>query len=440
MKQERLPPPPHDIEAEEAVIGSLLIDPETILEVATFLKPEDFFSEINRWVYEACLSLHERNEVINQITVAHELMRQGKLEQIGGVGYLSQLISVTPTSLHAEHYAKVVKRCADSLKLIALGGQLAAAGYVEKPLAEAIPQAVSSLLSLQHDSKEEGLVSLASIATKHIGEVTDWLESEHRLRGYSTGFKGLDRVIDGLEKSKLYLIAGRPSMGKTQLCINIARALAKNGLKIAMFSLEQNQRAILERMVLSEAKLDRYQLRQSEEISEERAKFWVAWGDTEKLPLWIDDTTAIKTQDAVTKLLSLQTTQGVDCMMFDYIGLAGNKDTNEVLRIGQIVKDLRAIARLVNIPVIAVSQLSRAPEARQDRRPSLADLRSSGELEQVADVVIGLYREEFYKKDTDKKNALETIILKNRDGPRGFVELYYEANTGFMADKVRKAK
>jgi len=438
MAQEKLPP--HDIEAEEAVIGSLLIDPEAILKVATFLKAEDFFDETNQAIYQACLSLYQRNEVINQITVAHELMRQNRLEQIGGAAYLSHLISIMPTSLHAEHYAKVVRRCADSRRLIVLGGQLAAAGYEEKPLGEAIPEAVSSFLSLQHDSKEEGLVSLASIANKHIGEVTDWLESEHRLRGYSTGFKHLDRVINGLEKGKLYLIAGRPSMGKTQLCINIARALAKNGLKVAIFSLEQNKRAILERIVLSEAKLDRYQLRQSEEISEEREKFWAAWGDLEKLPVWIDDTTAIKTEDAITRLLFLQSIEGVDCMMFDYIGLAGNKDTNEVLRIGRIVKDLRAIARLANIPVIAVSQLSRAPETRQEKKPGLADLRSSGELEQVADVVVGLYREEFYKKDTDKRNILEAIILKNRDGPRGFAELYYEANTGFMADGIKKAK
>jgi replicative DNA helicase len=250
-----------------------------------------------------------------------------------------------------------------------------------------------------------------------------------------TGFKDIDRVIDGLEKGKLYIIAARPSMGKTMLCLNIARNLALGGAKVGFFSLEQHRKALLERLVFAECRINRFALRGADS---DRDKFWDAWAVVEKLPIYVNDATRILTDTVMTEVMSLRISQGIDILFFDYISLAGDKDEHsEVRRIGNIVKNLQRIARLAEIPVIAVSQLSRAPEHRQERRPGLSDLRDSGEIEQDADVVIGLYRDEFYHANTEEPHNLECIILKNRDGARGTVKLYYDATTGFMGDKVK---
>jgi replicative DNA helicase len=426
---------PFNRDAEVALLGSILLDDSCIhgldVESPAFFIPE------HQIIWEAMLSLKECGSALNQITVAHELAKRGKLEEIGGAAYLTHLVVETPTSLHAPYYAGIVKECWTRRKLISLGQQMGAMAESGKSSTETIAAMMNKLLLLEGDKAHEGLIPLKDIAKSHGVEMEIWLNApDGTIKGLPTGFKDLDRVIDGLEKGTLYIIAARPSMGKTMLCLNIAKNLAKGRTRVGIFSLEQNRNKILERMVFAEARLNRFKVRHSDDF-EDKKEFWDAWSEIAELPIRICDTTSLKSDKAISETMALQLTAGLDAVIFDYIGLAGDKDESEVRRIGQIVKNLKSLARLCDIPVLAVSQLSRASEYRQERRPSLSDLRDSGELEQTGDVVIGLYRPEYYDSKTDKENTLECIILKNRDGPRGTIELYYNASTGFMADMVK---
>ena len=433
---------PHNPDAEKAVLGSILIDSEMIhqvdIPVAAFFIPE------NQYIFDAVVAL--KGSGISQITVAHELAKRGKLDDIGGIAYLSHLVANTPTSLHAPYYAQIVRECYENRCLINAASQLQdAAGAGGDPRAN-VSAAIKNLLSIHGNSGHSGLTPMSDVVNANIEATSNWIgATKYEIEGLSTGFKDLDVRINGLEKGKLYIMAARPSMGKTMLALNMAKAIAKSGRHVAFFSLEQNKRAVLERMVFSEAKLNRYKVRRSDEFSD-REKFWEAWAEVEKLPIMICDTSFLTTDQALSEVMIKQSIGDIDVVFFDYIGEAGDKETSEVRRIGNIVKNLRALGRLCNVPVVAVSQLSRAPEHRpvdkgagvQGRRPGLSDLRDSGELEQVADVVIGLYRDEYYNTATMTPKVLECIVLKNRDGPRGTVELYYNSETGFMADKAQR--
>lgn len=427
--------PPYDRNAEGAFLGSVLLDDTYIHQID--LGIEAFFIPEHQDIWEAMLSLKESGSAINQITVAYELAKRAKLDDVGGAAYLSHLIAECPTSLHAPHFAEIVKECALNRKLISMGSQLANMATSGKLSSQTIAETIIKLLQLEGIKNHAGLIPVQEVADGHISDMTTWLNStDGTIKGLSTGFQDLDRVIDGLEKGTLYIVAARPSMGKTMLCLNMAKNLAKKETKVGIFSLEQNRKKILERMVFAEARLNRFSVRHSDDF-EDKKEFWGSWSIIEKLPIAICDTTGLKSDKAISETMARQLTIGLDVVIFDYIGLAGDMNESEVRRIGQIVKNLKSLAMLCDIPVIAVSQLSRAPEHRVERRPSLSDLRDSGELEQTGDVVIGLYRDEFYNPKSETPKTLECIILKNRDGPRGTVELYYDANTGFMGNKLK---
>jgi len=351
---------------------------------------------------------------------------------------LSHLVSMVPTSLHIEYYGQIVSRLAVMRRLISAGSQITALGYGDDAEIDvALSKAQDILFKVGQQQKHAGLVPVQEVADGHVEDMIIWLGSpDGTIRGLSTGFRDLDQKIDGLEKGTLYLVAARPSVGKTMLCLNIAKNLAWKGVKVGIFSLEQNRKKILERMVFAEARLNRFMVRHSDDFGDKR-EFWEAWGIIAKLPIEICDTAGLKSDKAISETMAKQLTTGLDVVVFDYIGLAGDEDDSEVRRIGMIVKNLKRLARLCDIPVIAACQLNRALEARADKKPGLADLRDSGELEQTGDVVIGLYRDELYEEDTKKPKTLECCVLKNRDGPTGRVELYYDASTGFMADLVK---
>jgi len=435
---ERMPPYAED--AEKAVVGSLLIDGEAIFEID--LNPNDFFTDQNKLVFESCQNLFKKQVGINQITVARDLAQRDKLEEIGGAAYLSRLVAEVPTSAHIVYYAEIVRNLQNKRLLISLGQSIMEDGYNAATADTAVQESIRKLLDFQTKNMKTGLAPIKDIAHDCAGEVLEWIEGARTIQGYSTGFKNLDKRIDGFQKSKLYVIAARPSMGKTQLFLNMARHQARQGLKIAIYSLEQSRKSILERMVFAEANLNRYQMPRSDQ--ETQRKFWDKWAELAMLPIQVNDANRIQTASAMTEVMAMSKTQGVDIMYFDYINLAGDMDDSEVKRIGQIIDNLRVTARTVNIPVVAVSQLNRGPEARKDKRPVTADLRDSGVIEQVADVIMFLYRDEFYYKDFSfgddgrkvpvKRNSLEVIIDKNREGPRGTSELFYNAETGFMGD------
>jgi len=440
MAQEKLPP--HDIEAEEAVIGSLLIDPEAILKVATSLKSEDFFDETNQAIYQACLSLYQRNEVINQITVAHELMRQNKLEQIGGAAYLSHLISVVPTSLHVEHYAQIVSNTGVMRHLIAAAGQIAAIGYGAGPDIEAsLNKAEDILFQVKRRRDTRDFVSMREALGQYFEEAGQPTVSwEGELPHVLSGFAGLDDLLGGLQPSDLIVLAARPSLGKTSLALNIARNTAINqGACVALFSLEMARESVVQRLLASESGVNSRDVRLGRFSENDEARIMEASGILSEAAIYIDDSPQLRVIDIRSKARRLHFERNIDLIIVDYLQLIQGDGRNEtrVQEISKITRSLKILARELDVPVLAVSQLSRAVEWRASHIPQLADLRESGTIEQDADVVVFIYRddmyhseEEWYKlhdieKERYPRGIADIIVAKHRNGPLGRIKLRF---------------
>ena len=440
MAQEKLPP--HDIEAEEAVIGSVLIDPEAILKVAISLKPEDFFEEVNQLVYQACFSLYQRNEVINQITVAHELMRQNKLEQIGSAGYLSHLISVVPTSLHIEHYAQIVSNMAIMRRLIAAAGQIAAIGYEAGPDVEAsLGKAEDLIFQLRMRQGSRDFVLIRDALSQYFEGVGQPAVLEGGgVAQVLTGFVGMDALLAGLQKSDLIVLAARPSLGKTSLALNIARnAAVDQGACVAIFSLEMSRESVVQRLLASESEVDSKHIRLGRFSESAEARIMEASGVLSEAPVYVDDSPQIRAIDIRSKARRLQFEHNIDLIIVDYLQLIQGEGRNEnrVQELSKITRYLKMLARELDVPVLALSQLSRAVEWRASHIPQLADLRESGTIEQDADIVIFISREdlhhteeEWYKEhDIEKepypRGIADIIIAKHRNGPLGQVKLRF---------------
>ena len=433
--------PPHDIEAEEAVIGSLLIDTEAILKVATFLKPEDFFDEMNQLIYQACFSLYQRSEVINQITVAHELMRQNRLEQIGGAGYLSHLISIVPTSLHVEHYAQIVSNMAVMRRLIAAAGQIAAIGYEAGPDIEAsLNKAEDVLFQLRTRQSLRDFIPIREALGQYFEEPRQPSVSEERISHALTGFTALDDFLGGLQRADLIVLAARPSLGKTSLALNIARNAAINQKAcVALFSLEMSCEAVVQRFLASESGVDSKRIRLGRFSEQDEVKIMEASGVLSEAPIYIDDSPQLRVIDIRSKARRLHFELGVDLIILDYLQLIQGDGRNEtrVQEVSKITGSLKMLARELNVPVLAVSQLSRAVEWRASHIPQLADLRESGSIEQDADVVIFIYRDDMYysaeewsklhdiEKEPYPRGIADINIAKHRNGPLGQVKLRF---------------
>jgi replicative DNA helicase len=454
MAQEKLPP--HDIEAEEAVIGSLLIDPEAILKVATFLKSEDFFDETNQAIYQACLSLYQRNEVINQITVAHELMRQNRLEQIGGAAYLSHLISVVPTSLHVEHYAQIVSKMGVMRRLIAAAGQIAAIGYEAGPDIEAsLNKAEDILFQVRRREETRDFISMREALGQYFEEAGQpAMLRERELPHVLTGFAGLDDLLGGLQRADLVVLAARPSLGKTSLALNIARNTAINqGACVALFSLEMARESVVQRLLASESGVNSREVRLGRFSEDDEARIMEASGILSEAAIYVDDSPQLRAIDIRSKARRLHFERNIDLIIVDYLQLIQGDGRNEtrVQELSKITRSLKTLARELDVPVLAVSQLSRAVEWRASHVPQLADLRESGTIEQDADVVVFIYRddmyhseEEWYKlhdmeKERYPRGIADIIVAKHRNGPLGRVKLRF-LNRIVKFDKLEEAE
>ena len=440
MAQEKSPP--NDIGAEEAVIGSLLIDPEAILKVAIFLKPEDFFSETNQWVYQACFSLYQRNEVINQITVAHELMRQDRLEQIGGAAYLSHLISIVPTSLHIEHYAQIVSNMAVMRRLITAAGQIAAVGYEAAPDTEAsLSKAEDILFQVRTRQGSRDLVPIRDALGQYFEEAGQpTISQEGEKLHILTGFIGLDDLLGGLQKSDLVVLAARPSLGKTSLALNIARNVAvEQKACVALFSLEMARESVVQRLLASESGVNSRLVRLGRFNEKDEVKIMEASGILSEAPFYVDDSPQLRTVDIRSKARRLHFERNIGLIIVDYIQLIQGDGKNEtrVQELSHITRSLKMLARELNVPVLAVSQLSRAVEWRASHIPQLADLRESGTIEQDADVVFFIYRDDMYytaeewsklhdiEREPYPRGIADIIIAKHRNGPLGRAKLRF---------------
>ena len=428
--------PPHNVEAEEAVLGSLFVDPDSITETAIFLKPEAFYREKNRWVYEACLALYDRNEAINQITAAQELATQGRLEAIGGAGYLSLLVERLPTSLHVEHYARIVHRLSVMRRLISAAGQIAAIGYeAEADLDSALNKAEDALFRVRRGESPRDFIHIRHLLEQYWEEgslIGAGLEEAGRLAHVDTGFPALDELLGGMQRSDMVILAARPSLGKSSLALGIARnAALEQGAQVAIFSLEMSKEQLVQRLLSMEAEVDskRVRLRQYTPLQEKRVM--EATGKLSGLPIYIDDSPALRVVEMRSKARRLHYERGIDLIIVDYLQLirGDGRSENKVQEISDISRSLKALAREMECPVLAVSQLSRAVESRPSHVPMLSDLRESGSIEQDADVVMFIYRDDAYikKEDWDRINPerpypegiANLIVAKHRNGPQG---------------------
>lgn len=427
--------PPHDIDAEEAVNGSLLIDGQAIYNISILLRPEDFYSEQNRWLYQTCLSLYERGEAIDQITVAQELERHGKLEKSGGAAYLSHLISVVPTSLDIEHFAQIVYRLSIMRQLISAADTISGIGYQAEPdVSASLNRAEDILFDLRHKRASLDFTHISNVLDKYF-EVPPAPGAE----GYQpipcafSGLSGLDEFLGGFQRSDLIIVAGRPSMGKTSLALNIVRnAAVVQGACVALFSLEMSKEALVIRLLSGEARVNSRHIRMGHNTEEIERKIMEAQGILSQAPIYIDDSPQARIAEIRSKAKRLHYERGgIDLIVLDYLQLMQGEDMrreNRVQEISHITRSLKALARELNVPVIVVSQLSRQVEWRASHKPQLSDLRESGSIEQDADIVIFIYRDEFYyptkeewEKDHPEKEypreIADIIIAKNRNGP-----------------------
>ena len=424
---------PHDLVAEQSVLGAVFISPESIIYLADELTPDDFYKPANKIVFKTMLSLLEKGEPIDATTMVSALTNQGDISNIGGINYVVELVNSTPTSKNVEHYAKLVKEKATLRKVIAdLSDSLSSAYQGDVSIGDIIAKTEKSLLNISNQNAGTGFRNVAEILDTHMQIVETRSQTDGFVTGISTGFIGLDKITTGLHEDNLIILAARPAMGKTALALNIAKHVAvKENKPTVIFSLEMGAEDLIERMVASEGMVPAYHLKTGNLSTDEWRRLVHAQSNLYDVPIFVDDTAGIRISEIRSKARKLsQEMGGLGVIIIDYLQLiTGSKGENRQQIVSEISRELKILAKDLKVPVIALSQLSRAVEQRQDKRPMLADLRESGSIEQDADIVAFLYREAYYQKEQadsqEANNVTELILEKNRHGSLGTVKLYF---------------
>jgi replicative DNA helicase len=437
---ERLPP--HSLEAEEALLGSLLIDPDALFEVNNFLRPEAFYRMQNRWIYEAILSLSDRREPIDLITLTEELRRREQLADIGGEAYVIGLLNTVPTAINAPSYGRLVEATSIRRKLVSAASAIANLAYDEREdINVVIDRAEQTLFAISEERTTRDLVPIRQIAGDYLDRIQELRERGEDFVGIPTGFTDLDRLLGGLNKSDLIIVAARPGMGKTSLQNAMALTAAlKHGKRIAMFNLEMSGEQLVQRMIAAETKIDSQRLRRGQLAEQEMPIFMEAVGRLSETRIFIDDTPSITPNQLRTKCRRLYAEHGLDLVMIDYLQLmqAERSTSNRVQEISEISRGLKGLARELNVPVLAASQLSRAVEQRAEKRPLLSDLRESGSIEQDADIVMFIYRDDYYNDASERPNIAEINVAKHRNGPTGSIDLYWHGKLATFRNLQRQ--
>jgi len=418
--------PPHSQEAEESVLGALLIDKDAVVEVAQFLKPKHFYEEKHGQIYEAVLTLFEDREPVDVVTVSEKLKQSKQLKRVGGSSYLTELVNRVPTSAHAENYAKIVKNLATKRELIASASRLVEEAFDEgKSLEDVLDRAEKTVFGLSQEHLAKNFVSIRDVLAESFDRLDELHKTAGGIRGIPTGYKDLDNVLAGMQRSNLLILAARPGMGKTSLALNIAQqAAVEHKIPVGFFSLEMSQEELVDRLLVSQADIDAWKLKTGRLNEKDFAQLSDAMGELAEAPLYIDDTPGMSIMEMRTKARRLQAEHGVEALVVDYLQLAHSRNLeNRVQEISEVSMGLKNLARELRVPVLALSQLSRAVEHRGTRKPQLADLRESGGIEQDADVVMFLYREE--EEDTEN---LKLFIAKHRNGPLSTVDLRFRGD------------
>ena len=422
--------PPQSLEAEQSTLGSMLLDKEAIATAAEILVAEDFYRDAHRTIFDALISLFNKGEPADLITVTEALRQRNALDAVGGASYISTLANTVPTSANCEYYAKIVKNRSIMRALVTAGSQIASIGYDQTAdVPESLDKAEQLIFRISQ-SGETGTVSdMKTVLMSTFDRIERLYTTKGAITGLSTGFAELDNILSGLQPSELVVIAGRPSMGKTALALNIAEHVGANeGKPVLIFSLEMSREQLAQRMLCSQATVDGQRLRRGNLSEGDWQRLSHAIGRLSEAPIFIDDSPSATALDIRTRARRLKAEHGLSLIIIDYLQLVQGhgRVENRNQEIAEITRSLKTLARELEVPVISLAQLSRAVEATADKRPLLSHLRESGEIEQSADVVAFIYREDYYKPDTERRNIAEIIIAKQRNGPTGTIELMWQ--------------
>lgn len=433
--------PPQNLEAEVSVLGSILLDKEAIVKVADIILPDDFYNDAYRLIFDEMLWLYEHHQPIDIITLKNKLEEKGQLESIGGITLLSQLANAVPSAAHVVSYAKIVSDKALLRKLISAATSIINSAYEDQgdPI-EVLDGAEQKIFTVSQRHFKENFVSLKTVLTDSFDRIDELHKDKEKLRGVPTGFKSLDNILAGLQPSDLVIVAGRPSVGKTAFTLNVAHNIAvKEQIPVAIFSLEMSKEQLVDRLLAAEAGIDSWKLRTGNLDDNDFLKINHAYGTLAEAPLYIDDSSMVNVMEVRTKCRRLQTEHGLGAVIIDYLQLmSGNNPENRTQEVSAISRSLKGLARELNVPVIALSQLSRAVESRPSKIPMLSDLRESGSIEQDADVVMFLYRDEVYNEDTERKGIMDVLVRKHRNGPIGQAELFFKHDTQKLTSVDKK--
>ena len=422
--------PPQNLDAEMSLLGAVLIDEETLADISEHVKPHDFYDERHGLVFEAMMRLYEKHKPVDLLTLTEELKKKNDIETIGGSAYLTELTNYVPTAAHAEAYAELVSQKAIRRRLIKASAEISEMGFDEETSTdELLEQAEAQLFAVSDASLKQDLVSIETILTDSFDRMEELHRNKGALRGVRTGWRDLDNMTAGLQRSDLIILAARPAMGKTTLVTNLAYNVATVAKQsVLFFSLEMSKEQLVDRMLADASGVDAWNIRTGNLSDDDFGKLSDAMGEMAEAPIFIDDTPGVSVLEMRTKARRAAHEQPLGLIIIDYLQLmqgSGKNDGNRVQEVSEISRGLKLIARELNVPVIALSQLSRSVETRSPQIPQLSDLRESGSIEQDADIVMFIYREAYYNPETERENITDLIIAKHRNGPTGKVELFF---------------
>lgn len=413
-----------------SLLGAILIDEEVLADISDKLNPQDFYDKRHVLIFDAMMRLYERHRPVDLLTLSDELTKKSELEIVGGSAYLTELTNYVPTAAHATTYAEMISQKAVRRRLIKASADIAELGYnEEREIAELLEKAESELFGVSDTNTKQDLVSLEQILTESFDRMEELHRGGGKLRGIPTGWRDLDNMTAGLQQSDLIILAARPAMGKTTLVTNLAYNVATKAKKsVLFFSLEMSKEQLVDRMLADASGVDAWNIRTGNLSDDDFEKLSHAMGEMAEAPIFIDDTPGVTVLEMRTKARREAHNNPLGLIIIDYLQLmqgSGRSDGNRVQEVSEISRGLKLIARELNVPVIALSQLSRSVETRSPQVPQLSDLRESGSIEQDADIVAFIYREAYYNPETDRQNITDLIIAKHRNGPVGKVELYF---------------
>lgn len=433
--------PPHSVESEQSILGSILLDKDAIITVAETITPSDFYKDAHRVIYESMMALNNKNEPIDMVTLTDELRKRGYLDDIGGVTYLTSLSTIVPTTSNVKYYAEIVKEKSVLRQLIKASNDIINLGYGSGESAEDVLDfAEKKIFDISQERTSDDFKPINQVLMDTYDMIESIYSNKSDVTGVTTGFKDLNKKINGLQRTDLILVAARPAMGKTAFALNLVQnAAIKGNASVAVFSLEMSKEQLAQRMIAAQSNVELKKMKTGTLNDADWPRIISAMAVMSDAKIFIDDTPGIKINELRSKCRKLKMESGLDLVMIDYLQLMESDSKNESRQqeISKISRSLKILAKELDCPVVALSQLSRAPEQRADHRPVLSDLRESGAIEQDADIVMFLYRDEYYHSDSEKKDLAEIIIAKNRHGETGSVELVWMGSIQRFGDKVK---